>query len=78
MSEAAEGYDVEILDASGAVDPHVLLAGLAHRHLHGRRHRRRFPSGLPTPFRFTVYQLSTVFGRGGKDRGGARRPASIS
>jgi len=23
-----------------------------------------FPSGLPSPFRFTVYQLSTVSGRG--------------
>ena len=23
-----------------------------------------FPGGLPTPFRFTVYQLSTAYGRG--------------
>ena len=66
LGEAVEeAYDIEILDASGD----------AIRTVSRRFHRRPFtytaaniaadfPSGLPSPFRFRVYQLSATYGRG--------------
>ncbi|HEX3674042.1 MAG TPA: glycoside hydrolase/phage tail family protein [Rhizomicrobium sp.] len=64
MSEASESYDLEILDASGAVKrtfPSLSSASLTYP---AADIAADFPSGLPSPFRFTVYQLSTVLGRG--------------
>jgi hypothetical protein len=64
LSESSESYDVEILDGSGAVKrtfasvPSPLLMYAA------AEIASDFPSGLPSPFRFAVYQLSAVFGRG--------------
>jgi hypothetical protein len=64
MSETSESYDVEILDSSGAVKrtfsgvTAVLFAYSA------AQIAADFPPGLPSPFRFTVYQLSNVVGRG--------------
>jgi hypothetical protein len=64
MSETGESYDVEILDASGdvvrtfgAVSSPVMNYSVANI-------AADFPGGLPSPFRFTAYQLSSVFGRG--------------
>jgi len=66
MSETEERYDVEILDddqnivrtLSALSEPAALYtdANIA----------TDFPSGLPTPFRFNVYQLSQTTGRGTK------------
>jgi hypothetical protein len=64
MSEAAESYDVEILDAAGVVKrtfPSLPSAAVTYT---AAQIATDFPGGLPSPFRFTVYQLSTVFGRG--------------
>jgi GTA TIM-barrel-like domain/Putative phage tail protein len=64
MSEASESYDLEILDASGAVKRTFPSLGSASLTYTAADIATDFPSGLPSPFRFTVYQLSTVFGRG--------------
>jgi hypothetical protein len=64
MSESSERYDVEILDASLTVIRtfrSVLSPTLTYTAV---QIAFDFPSGLPLPFRFTVYQLSSVFGRG--------------
>ncbi|HEY1632988.1 MAG TPA: glycoside hydrolase/phage tail family protein [Rhizomicrobium sp.] len=64
MSETAESYDVEILDAGGAVKrtvPSVATTSLTYT---AAQIAADFPSGLPSPFRFAVYQLSSVVGRG--------------
>ncbi len=64
MSEASESYDVEILDAAGAVKrSFAALASPAATYAAAER-TADFPGGLPSPFRFTVYQRSAVFGRG--------------
>jgi len=64
LGEEVEAYDIEILDASGnavrtfaawSVNTLVYLAvNIA----------ADFPSGLPSPFRFRVCQLSATYGRG--------------
>ena len=64
MSETSERYDVEILDGSGAVKrtfSGVTAASLIYA---AAQIAADFPSGLPSPFRFAVYQLSSVVGRG--------------
>jgi hypothetical protein len=70
LSESAEAYDVEILDGSGNVARTFSSLGAATATYTAAEIAADFPSGLPSPFRFTVYQLSTVLGRGpGKVRG---------
>jgi hypothetical protein len=64
MSETSEIYDVEILDGAGAVKrifSGVTAASVAYS---AAQITADFPSGLPLPFRFIVYQLSSVVGRG--------------
>ncbi|MBS0273725.1 MAG: glycoside hydrolase/phage tail family protein [Proteobacteria bacterium] len=63
MSETAEAYDVEILDGAGAVK-RALNNAAAPLAYSAAQIAADFPSGLPSPFRFTVYQLSSVVGRG--------------
>jgi hypothetical protein len=72
MSETLESYDVEVLDGSGAVKqtfPFITTPSLIYT---AAQIAADFPSGIPLPFRFTVYQLSSVIGRG------VGKPASIS
>ncbi len=74
MSETAESYDVEILDAMGAVKrtfPGISVTSVTYTvsEIAGD-----FPSGLPSPFRFVAYQLSSVVGRGS----GGKQQASSS
>jgi hypothetical protein len=64
MSETAEAYDVEILDASGDVVRTRSSLSTATATYAAADIASDFPGGLPAPFRFTVYQLSTRFGRG--------------
>ena len=64
LSETAESYDVEILDGSGDVVRTVSALpspSLAYTSL---QIAADFPARLPSPFRFTVYQFSSAFGRG--------------
>jgi GTA TIM-barrel-like domain/Putative phage tail protein len=64
LAEDGEAYDVEILDGAGAVVR--TFASLAAPQLaYGAADiASDFPSGLPSPFRFRVYQLSATYGRG--------------
>jgi GTA TIM-barrel-like domain/Putative phage tail protein len=64
LSESTEAYDVEILDASSNVVR--TFTGIAAPSLTytAAEIAADFLSGLPTTFRFTVYQLSSVCGRG--------------
>jgi hypothetical protein len=64
MSESAETYDVEILDGSGAVKRTFSAVPSPSSTYTAAQIASDFPSGLPSPFRFTVYQLSSVVGRG--------------
>jgi hypothetical protein len=64
MSETSEAYDVEILDGSGAVKRAFASVTSASLVYSASQIVSDFPSGLPSPFRFTVYQLSTAVGRG--------------
>jgi hypothetical protein len=64
MSEASESYDVEILDGSGNVVRTFSSLPSAAATYTAADIATDFPSGLPSPFRFTAYQLSSVFGRG--------------
>ncbi|HWA31532.1 MAG TPA: hypothetical protein VG867_10545, partial [Rhizomicrobium sp.] len=64
MSETAESYDVEILDSSGAVKRTYSSVATPSLDYAASDIAADFPSGLPSPFRFTVYQLSSVVGRG--------------
>ena len=64
LGEEEESYDIEIFDGAGdvirtfAAWPVNALVYLAVNIA------ADFPSGLPTPFRFRVYQLSATYGRG--------------
>jgi hypothetical protein len=64
MSETAEAYDVEILDGTGAVKRTMASVSSPSLTYTAAQIAADFPSGLPNPFRFTVYQLSSAFGRG--------------
>ncbi|HEY0302229.1 MAG TPA: hypothetical protein VGC36_12870, partial [Rhizomicrobium sp.] len=64
LAEDAERYDVEILNAAGAVARTVASVPAAALAYTAAQIAADFPGGLPSPFRFTVYQLSTAFGRG--------------
>jgi GTA TIM-barrel-like domain/Putative phage tail protein len=63
LAEDAEAYDVDILDGTGAVI-RTLSAASSTLTYSGSDIATDFPSGLPSPFRFTVYQLSATYGRG--------------
>jgi GTA TIM-barrel-like domain/Putative phage tail protein len=64
MSESSESYDVEILDASGNVVRTFASLPSPDATYTAAEIASDFASGLPSPFRFTAYQLSSVFGRG--------------
>ncbi|HEY2069836.1 MAG TPA: glycoside hydrolase TIM-barrel-like domain-containing protein [Rhizomicrobium sp.] len=64
LSETAESYDVEILDGSGAVKRTLPSLPSASATYTAAQIMSDFPGGLPSPFRFTVYQLSSITGRG--------------
>ncbi|MGH6872634.1 MAG: baseplate multidomain protein megatron [Rhizomicrobium sp.] len=64
LSESAELYDVEILDGTGAVKRTLASLPSASTTYTAADIATDFPSGLPSPFRFTVYQVSSVVGRG--------------
>jgi hypothetical protein len=64
MSEASESYDLEILDGSGDVVRTFGSLSSSSTTYTASDIATDFPSGLPSPFRFTVYQLSSVVGRG--------------
>lgn len=65
MSETSESYDVEILDAAGDVVRTVNV--MAPSLIYGSTDiATDFPGGLPSPFRFNVYQLSSTVGRSPK------------
>jgi len=72
LGEDSEAYDVEILDGAGAVvrtfasQPSPTLLYTA------AEIASDFPSGLPSPLRFRVYQLSATTGRGTAGIGEAR------
>jgi hypothetical protein len=65
MSEASESYDVEILDGAGGV-VRTIGAATASLIYASTDIATDFPGGLPSPFRFNVYQLSTTVGRGAR------------
>jgi hypothetical protein len=69
LSESSEAYDVEILDASLNVIRTFSNVSSPSLGYTAAQIASDFPSGLPSPFRFTVYQLSSVFGRGRAGRG---------
>ncbi len=64
LSETAEAYDIEILDGTGAVIRTVSSLSTPAYTYTAAGIASDFPGGLPSPFRFTVYQLSSTFGRG--------------
>jgi hypothetical protein len=64
LSETSESYDVEILNAAGAVvRTFASLSSPACTYMSAQI-ASDFPSGLASPLRFNVYQLSTTYGRG--------------
>lgn len=63
LAEESEAYDLEILNAAGAVIRTASVTSPTYTYT-AAQIATDFPSGLPTPFRFTVYQLSAAFGRG--------------
>ena len=64
MSETSESYDVEILNAAGAVIRTFSSVSSPDITYSSANIASDFPSGLPSPFRFIAYQFSSVFGRG--------------
>jgi hypothetical protein len=64
LSESSESYDVEILDASSNVIRTFNSVPSASLTYTASQIASDFPSGLPSPFLFTAYQLSSTFGRG--------------
>lgn len=69
LGEEEEAYDIEILDASGNVIRTFASVTAPSRTYSAADIATDFPSGLPSPFRFRVYQLSAAFGRGMAARG---------
>ena len=64
LAEDSESYDIEILNGAGAVVRTISSNPTATLTYTAAQIAADFPSGLPSPFRFTVYQLSVAFGRG--------------
>jgi hypothetical protein len=64
MSEASEAYDIEILDGAGAVKRTIQAVASPYWSYAAAQIVSDFPAGLPSPFRFIVYQTSAVVGRG--------------
>ncbi len=64
LAEDAEQYDIEILDGGGAVKRTISACPSPSYAYTAAQIAADFPGGLPSPFRFTVYQLSAAFGRG--------------
>jgi len=64
LSETSESYDVEILDASGAVVRTMSSLSASPCTYTAAQIASDFPLGRPSPMRFTVYQISTTYGRG--------------
>ena len=64
LSETSESYDAEILNAAGAVVRTFASLPSASCSYTAAQIASDFPSGLPSPLRFNVYQLSTTYGRG--------------
>jgi hypothetical protein len=64
MSEASESYDIEILDSGGVVKRTIAANPSSSVVYSAAQIASDFPSGPPSPFRFTVYQLSSIVGRG--------------
>mgnify|MGYP001556110654 CR=1 FL=1 len=64
LGEEVEAYDIEILDASGNVIRTFAAVTTPSRTYTAADIATDFPSGLPSPFRFRVYQLSATYGRG--------------
>jgi hypothetical protein len=64
LSESSESYDVEILDASLNVVRAFSSVSSPSLTYTAAQIASDFPAGLSSPFRFTVYQLSSTFGRG--------------
>jgi len=66
QSETSESYDVEILDGSDTVVRTINAVSSPSLTYSAGDIATDFPGGLPSPFRFNVYQLSTTVGRGSK------------
>jgi hypothetical protein len=64
MSETSESYDIEILGGGGDVVRTFASLPVPSATYSASEIASDFPGGLPSPFRFTVYQLSSVSGRG--------------
>ncbi len=64
LAEDVEAYDVEVLAGSGDVVRTFASQASSPLTYSAADIATDFPSGLPTPFRFTVYQLSATYGRG--------------
>jgi hypothetical protein len=64
LAEAEEAYDLEILDASAAVIRTFSSLTSPTQIYSAANIASDFPSGLPSPFCFRVYQLSATVGRG--------------
>ncbi|HEX2594398.1 MAG TPA: hypothetical protein VHL34_23040, partial [Rhizomicrobium sp.] len=69
LSETDESYDVEILNGTDVIRTFASITAPTVTYT-STMIAEDFPSGVPTPLTFRVYQLSTPFGRGG--------PASIT
>jgi hypothetical protein len=63
LAEDSEAYEVDILNGSGAT-LRTLSSSMSSLTYAAAQIATDFPSGLPSPFRFAVSQLSTAFGRG--------------
>ncbi len=63
LAEEGEAYDVEILDGAGDV-VRTLTASSPSLLYAAAQIAADFPLGLPSPFRFRIYQRSAIFGRG--------------
>jgi hypothetical protein len=63
LAEDSEAYAVDILDGAGAVVRTLSATSQAVTYT-AADIAADFPSGLPNPFRFSVYQLSATYGRG--------------
>ncbi|HVZ90062.1 MAG TPA: glycoside hydrolase TIM-barrel-like domain-containing protein [Rhizomicrobium sp.] len=64
LGEEFEAYDVEILDGAGSVVRAFSSVAEPSQLYAASEIASDFPSGLPSPFRFRVYQLSATYGRG--------------